>query len=389
MHEEPVQIVPTRMNQYSHFAFVSANVGGGGSEELWVQTAAHMASRGVRTTALTTWSDRAAHRLEQLSAGQVPHIAIKSGLIGKLVGRLKPSAPPEAAKLRDWLKRSAPTAVVFNSGTAFDGLDLLRVIADSGIPHCIVTHLVSEANWPDDKTAERAAKLFAGASRTCFVSEHNRELFEVQCACRLPEAEIVRNPYLVAASDPLPWPTDARGVFRMAFPARLYPRTKGHDMLVRVMAQPKWRDRSLQIDLFGKGPAEKTLRRHVELEGVENIHFRGHTADVPGIWRESHALILPSRHEGLPICLVEAMMAGRPAFINPAGGSPEVMTEGETGLISSACTVEALDRMLEEAWTLRDSWKTMGEAAAKKARELIPADPVEVFSQSLNDWISK
>ena len=76
------------------------------------------------------------------------------------------------------------------------------------------------------------------------------------------------------------------------------------------------------------------------------IGFAGFVAPED-IWAKEQILVLPSRQEGLPIALVEAMMAGRPAVVTDVGGNREVIDEGITGFIAEAPTVCAVSAALE------------------------------------------
>ena len=72
------------------------------------------------------------------------------------------------------------------------------------------------------------------------------------------------------------------------------------------------------------------------------IEFAGHVADIVGIWSKHNALVLPSRCEGLPLALVEAMLCGRPAIATNVAGHGEVIEDGVTGILAEAPTVPAV-----------------------------------------------
>lgn len=371
--------------------FVSANRGGGGSEELWVQTAAAMAGRGDQVMAATTWLPRASRRIQQLRRAGIPHYELHPSRLGRLMNRVsRGGTSPSAAELRNCLNKVRPSRIVFNSGTLLDGLDLLGVIQGWGVPYLVVTHLVSTDNWPDDRAAEQLVESFAHAARSCFVSGHNLELFERQVGCSLSNSEIVRNPFLVSATPSKEWPTREGGdkeSWRLAFPARLHPRTKGQDMLIDVLSRDEWKGRPLTVTFYGEGPCRTSLERLATQRGVSGVRFGGQVSDIEGVWRSHHALILPSRHEGLPICLIEAMMSSRPVIANPAGGSGEVIEDGVTGFLGSSCDVQGLRNLMERAWSERDAWEQMGQSAFNRIRQLIPADPVDQFLKSLGEWL--
>lgn len=374
--------------RFMKFAFVSANQGGGGSEELWVQTAGRLQKTGHAVLALTEWKAGAQRRVKQLAAAGVVHESVdRSGrraVVDKVWERVSGGAPWRLRHLRAKLRRHAPDLVIFNSGTLVDGIPLLEVIHAEGLPCVVVTHLVSTDNWPEDGLAERIHRAYAGAVEACFVSEHNRELCARQTGRRLGNAQIVRNPFLVSG-EALPMPVlSADAPVKLALPARLHPKTKGHDMLFEVLARPEWRERRIEVSLFGSGGSERTLRALCEeLKITEKVIFAGHVDDMEAVWRGHHGLLLPSRHEGLPIALIEAMWAGRMVIATPAGGMAEMLVPGVTGFLASACDANALHAVMEEAWAQRERWGAMGEAGRQVVRGRIPEDPVRVWAEHL------
>src|SRR3546814_16041794 len=107
-------------------------------------------------------------------------------------------------------------------------------------------------------------------------------------------------------------------------------------MGIRLLIQPKGRSRPVIVDFVGTGPDETVLKELAQLLGVNNINFHGHIDNVYELWSRSHALVLPSRTEGLPLVIVEAMMAGRPVITTDVGGNKEIWEEGVTAFIGHA-----------------------------------------------------
>lgn len=176
----------------------------------------------------------------------------------------------------------------------------------------------------------------------------------------------------------------AETTVKLALPARLHPKTKGQDMLFEVLARPEWRGRKIQVSLFGNGGCEKTLRALSQELGIaDKVVFAGHVDDMNEVWRQHHALILPSRHEGLPIAQIEAMLAGRVVIATPAGGIAEMMEPGRTGFLAAACETNALHAVMEEAWGQRESWGSLGEEGRRLVQARIPAEPVTVWVEHL------
>lgn len=370
------------------FAFVSANQGGGGSEELWVQTAGRLRSMGHAVMALTEWKAGAQRRVRQLETLGVTHRSLdlsgRWALVNKALERLTRQAPWSDRFMKAMLDVFKPDLVVFNSGTLVDGIPLLEIIHAERQPCVVVTHLVSTDNWPDDVLAEKIHRTYSSALEACFVSEHNRELCVRQTGRRLANSCIVRNPFLVCgAAIPMP-ELNADTTVRLALPARLHPKTKGHDMLFDVLARPEWRERKIEVSLFGAGGCEKTLRALCQEMGIgDKVAFAGHVDDMNEVWRQHHALILPSRHEGLPIAQIEAMLSGRAVIGTPAGGIAEMIEPGRTGFLAAACETNALHAAMEEAWSQRERWGAMGEEGRRLVQARIPAEPVTTWADHL------
>ena len=105
--------------------------------------------------------------------------------------------------------------------------------------------------------------------------------------------------------------------------------------------------------------------------------------DVRAIWEQNHLVLQPSRYEGVPLSLVEAMWYGRPAVVTDVGRTAELCVDNETGFIAPAATVSSFCDALERAWDRREDWLRIGQAARARAEKEIPKDPVGEFCERL------
>jgi glycosyltransferase involved in cell wall biosynthesis len=101
------------------------------------------------------------------------------------------------------------------------------------------------------------------------------------------------------------------------------------------------------------------------------------------IWRENHVLVLPSRYEGLPLTIVEAMLCGRPIVATDVAGHSEVINDGVTGFLAEAATVKSLERSLERMWEHRENLQNIGKAAEASIRKHLLKDPVGIFAEKI------
>ena len=140
----------------------------------------------------------------------------------------------------------------------------------------------------------------------------------------------------------------------------------------------------MEVSFYGDGPNSAMLKNMKSYHGLEGVVFEGFTADVEEIWKTHHALILPSRQEGLPLALVEAMLCGRPAIVTDVAGNAELLEDGVTGFIAAAPTTLHLDAALEQAWGQRSRMRRMGEMAGERVRQQVMRNPAAAFSEELH-----
>jgi glycosyltransferase involved in cell wall biosynthesis len=375
--------------------FISGNREWGGSEELWSATAAVLASDAHRVTVYKSGVDESEPRIRRLRSlstriRDLARFPLMPRRLFTLVRSLSPGAAYAHEVLRlliGLLFSRRPDLVLISQGGNHDGYPLAEVCRRLRLPYAIVSHKASELYWPPDWQQKTIAAVYRSARACFFVSEHSRRLTEEQLGFQLPRATVVRNPFLVSWEPRTDWPDDRRE-WRLACVGRLHPKEKGQDLLLRVLARPRWRDRPLSVTFYGEGLQRGSLERMARNLGLANVTFAGFVRDVPAIWNTHHGLILPSRSEGLPIVLVEAMLSSRVPIVTDAGGNAEVVDDGATGYVASAPTEDALDDAMERAWNERLRWREIGEVAAARIRTLIPPEPERCFAKQLVDLVS-
>lgn len=374
------------------FVFVSTMFGvpWGGSEELWSQTALRLHQAGHKVSASVVWWPQLPPKVSRLAEQGVDVVRQsppQPSLPGKIWRKIKNQfgmASPDAS----WLRRKQPDLVVISQGYNQDGLQWMKLCLEAGLPFVSIVHCNYENWWPADKTSGDLALTYRAAKKVFCVSRQNLKLLECQIGESLPNASVVWNPFNVPAAQPPPWPKE-NGTWKLACVARLDPAAKGQDLLIQVLSQNKWRELPLEVNFFGGGPCEQSLKKMADRLRLKNVHFRGHVADVRKIWEENHLLVLPSRFEGLPLALVEAMCCARPALVTDIGGNAEMCLDGETGFVAAAPVLGLLEQTLEQAWNRRQEWESMGKAARARVERLVPVDPVGDFCGQLMECVER
>jgi glycosyltransferase involved in cell wall biosynthesis len=162
--------------------------------------------------------------------------------------------------------------------------------------------------------------------------------------------------------------------------AHLSPK-KGHMDLLRSARPVAERRQDAHFVFLGDGPMRKQLTASAEQWGVASrVTFLGFRRDVADVMSAYDVFVLASWWEPFGLVLVEAMALGVPVIATRAGGVPEVVLEGETGLLVPPGDVEALTEAilrLADAPDLRRQMSAAGPARARtfdiaiKAREVL------------------
>jgi len=130
-------------------------------------------------------------------------------------------------------------------------------------------------------------------------------------------------------------------------------------------------DGSVHILLIGSMNSSKLLPLITDSPNAERIHLTGFRTDAPALIAACHAAVLPAlKREGLPKAIIEAMVYGVPPIVTRSGGSPELIIEGESGLIVPPGDARKLAEAIMTLHNDRIYAKAMGE----KARQRIEND---------------
>ena len=136
-----------------------------------------------------------------------------------------------------------------------------------------------------------------------------------------------------------------------------------------------------RLQLLGEGELREEMERYArELDVAENVEFAGSQSNVYPYLNRADIFLLPSLYEGMPMTIIEAMGTGLPVVASAVGGVPDMLRQGESGLLVStdpqevcdACVTlakdEALRRKLGET-ARRESVRFSAEYMARRYLE--------------------
>lgn len=315
-------------------AFVLAGLGAGGAERVVSLLASELVKRGhdISIIAFDAADAPVYHaldaRVELIRLAVPPARGI--GGIGAAVRRL--------LALRRSLRRTKPdVAIAFLSK-----INVLTLIAATGLRTVVI---VSERN---NFARQGAHPLWRGL-QWLFYRRADRIIMQTEASVQaLPvalrqRAIVIPNPVMVRHRP------DSFARHNVLVAVGRLTHQKGFDILIDAFARlapvhPDWR-----LMIWGKGPDERLLRSRVAALGMEDVILLPGLSATTASWLdEATAFVLPSRYEGFPNALGEAMASGLPVVaFNCAFGPAEMIAHGENGLLIDDGDVAALADALD------------------------------------------
>lgn len=349
----------------------------GGSEELWARSIPHLQDLGYQIAVGKPKINLNHKEFKKLESGNVALHELNIGGTDDAKG-----AEDALSKV---LQNDNFSLVIISQGINFDGLGMGYVCLCENVPYVLIAQKAVESFWPYQPDRVAMRNVYLNARQVFFVSQHNLVLTEEQFGVRFNHAKVIFNPVKVARQ-PRPYPGVQDG-FRLACIGRSFLIDKGQDILIRIMAQEKWKSRPLKISFIGSGVDKPGLIELAQLLQADNVEFLEPTEDIKKLWDNYHGLVLPSRFEGTPLVLLEAMALGRTAIVTDAGGNAELITNNHSGFIGQPTVID-FEQAMERAWQARKNWKTMGEAACDTIKKNVPKVPELNFAREIDKLIA-
>jgi glycosyltransferase involved in cell wall biosynthesis len=158
---------------------------------------------------------------------------------------------------------------------------------------------------------------------------------------------------------------------------------KGLDILLQAVSELRSNRLLDCVAIVGDGPLLPMLREKAKQLAIENrVCFLGARNDVNTLLQQSKLFVLPSRWEGLPLSVLEAMAFGIPVIASNVGGIPEVITHGVNGLLVKPEAPKILAEAIEKLLSNRKLARTLGHTARK---HILTHYSIEEYTNSIFD----
>ena len=109
---------------------------------------------------------------------------------------------------------------------------------------------------------------------------------------------------------------------------------KNHELMLNTMREVVKENSGIKLHCYGTGPLKDSLESMIEKYGLKNnVILEGLTDKQFEVLNSADIFVLPSKWEGMPITLIEAMGTALPIIVTPVGGIPDMIENGVSGII--------------------------------------------------------
>jgi glycosyltransferase involved in cell wall biosynthesis len=148
---------------------------------------------------------------------------------------------------------------------------------------------------------------------------------------------------------------------------------KGPDVFVELAAA--MRHRSVRFVMTGAGPMEANTRKRISRLALgSTVEFRGLVPDIAEHLRTLDVLVLPSREDGRPVVVLEALASGVPVVASRLGGLPEIVHDGMNGFLCPPGDIAAMAACVDRLIADRGLLATMKRNARQYATDHLDAE---------------
>lgn len=278
-------------------------------------------------------------------------------------------------RLNELIKQEKPTTIVLGH-LDMNFYPLVLRLLESGLSYGVIAHdcEVYRCGRPNDTV--RRGMVLKGASWIAANSRHTRALLKMWGLSN--EKVMVVHPPLSAeairqSSHPSAGTGD--GTYELVTVCRLV-RTKGVDITLQALKSMEKKRIPFRYTIVGDGPDRQEFEALAgELSLGDKVRFMGHVEEDEkwALLRRSDVFVMPSRvnvrdsHEGFGLAFIEAAAVGVPAIGSMAGGIPEAVLHGETGLLVAPESPESLADALIWMYENPEKREEMGRVGMKRA----------------------
>lgn len=210
------------------------------------------------------------------------------------------------------------------------------------------------------------------------LSSQWRDFYVEECEISPSQIVVLPNPVRVPPDVP---ERSGRPHVQFLHLGRLGERKGGYDLVDAFAALPEGLRNRARLVLAGDGEVEAVRKRAEPLGDRVEVHSWIDAKERDRLLAQSDVFALPSRAEGVPMALLEAMASALPCITSPVGGIPDVFRDGIDGTLVTPGNIDEIRHAMEKL-IVDDGAR---QAAGRNARERARAFDVHVYARRLAD----
>lgn len=301
-----------------------------------------------------------------------------------------PHDPAYPRVISDFLSARPTDVFHCHAGWGWEDPDGLRLARAAGVPAVVITHHQPFLLHQRAK-ADKLVRNTAFADARIAVSRGVRDTYTSR---GVDEERFVTVPNGVRPRQGAPGRAAARAALHLRQDDLVVLTTgrltamKGQRCLIEAAALLRPDRPRLQVVIVGEGELRTDLENLAAERGLaDSVHLPGHREDARMLLDAADVFALPSRSEGMPLALIEAMEAGVPVVATRVIGSTEVVVHGETGLLVPAEDAEMLAAALAQLLGNEDRRARYGEAGRGRYLREFTVDRMVTRTQAVYDLV--
>lgn len=160
---------------------------------------------------------------------------------------------------------------------------------------------------------------------------------------------------------------------------------KGFDLLLRALKKVIRNHKDWHVNIYGEGEEKDSLIKLSEDLGIsDNVHFMGYTSNVSEVLSNASFYVLPSRYEGFPMCLIEAIAHRLPVVAFDCHEGPAVLLKNDAGILVENENIDKLSDAILEMIENPEKRINFSEKALANIKNLNPENIYENWMSLLN-----
>lgn len=158
---------------------------------------------------------------------------------------------------------------------------------------------------------------------------------------------------------------------------------KNHQIVIEALS--KIENTNIHYVICGQGPLKQQLKQMANEYGV-NLHLLGFRKDIPHILNNTDIFVFPSKREGLPVSLMEAMANGLPAIVSDIRGNRDLIDHGKGGYLFKLKSENILTAQIHQLITQPEKMKSFSDYNKEKIRlydtKHVNSEMVEIYKNN-------